>query len=206
MSTANQPAPYGEAATGEADGEGQLDGRAGGALPAEVGNIDKIRDILFGGQMRDYERRFARLEERLAKETADLRDDARRRFDALEAFIRQELEALGERLQAEQRTREQSVEDVSRTLKETGQALDRRLTQLDEQTARGQRDLRQQILEQSKSLGDDIRQKHEELRALLEREVAALGSDKTDRAALAALFSEVALRLTNEFRIPGDAH
>ena len=93
---------------------------------------------------------------------------------------------------------------MSRTIQETGQALDRKLTQLDEQTARAQRDLRQQILDQSKSLGDDIRQKHEELRALLEREVAALGSDKTDRAALAALFNEVALRLTNEFRIPGD--
>ena len=42
------------------------------------------------------------------------------------------------------------------------------------------------------------------LRAIIEREVATLGSDKTDRAALAALFGEVALRLTNEFKIPGD--
>lgn len=204
MSTAgNQPAPYQEVAGNEGNSQ-ELDARGDGALPAEGGNIDKIRDILFGGQMRDYERRFARLEERLVSEAADLRADTRRRFETLEAFIKQELEALGERLQAEQRTRDEAVQDVSRTLKETQQALERKLAQFDEQSARGQRELRQQLLEQSKSLSDEIRQKHDDLRAIIEREVATLGSDKTDRAALAALFGEVALRLTNEFKIPGD--
>jgi hypothetical protein len=205
MSTAgNQPAHYPEVAgDGEDNNEAQL-AHDGGAHPVEGGNIDKIRDILFGGQMRDYERRFSRLEERLVKESADLRDDTRRRFDALETFIKQELEALGERLQTEQRTRDESVQDLSRALKDTGQGLERKLAQFDEQTTRNHRDLRQQILDQSKSLSEEMRQKRDELTALIEREVAALGNDKTDRAALAALFSEVALRLTNEFKIPGD--
>ncbi len=35
-----------------------------------TGNLEKVRDILFGAQMRDYDRRFARLEERLVKEAA----------------------------------------------------------------------------------------------------------------------------------------
>lgn len=204
MSTAvNQPAHDLGVAGNEGDVQ-ELDARGDGASPAEGGNIDKIRDILFGGQMRDYERRFARLEERLAKESADLRADTRRRFETLEAFIRQELEALGERLKSEQHARDEAVQDLSRSLKETHQALERKLAQSDEQSARAQRDLRQQLLDQSKSLSDEIRQKHDELRAIIEREVAALGNDKTDRAALAALFGEVALRLTNEFKIPGD--
>ena len=33
----------------------------------EAGNVDKIREILFGGQMRAYDKRFSRLEDRLAK-------------------------------------------------------------------------------------------------------------------------------------------
>jgi chromosome segregation ATPase len=204
MSTAgNQIAHYDEAAGN--DGASQEPAARGdGLLPADGGNIDKIRDILFGGQMRDYERRFARLEERVAKEAADLRDDTRRRFETLEAFVRQELEALGERLQSEQRTRDEAVQNVSRTVDETRHALERKLAQADEESSRGRRDLRRQLLDQSKQLSDEIRQKHDELRAIIEREVAALGNDKTDRAALAGLFSEVALRLTNEFKIPGD--
>ena len=176
----------------------------GGGKLAESGNIDKIRQILFGNQMRDYEKRFSRLEERLLKESADLRDETRKRFDALETFIKNEMEALTGRLQAEQRTREESAQNLSRELQASSKSLEKKLGDFDEQNSRGQRDLRQQILDQSKSLSDEIRHKHEEIKAALAREVAELSRDKTDRAALAALFSEVALRLNDEFKIPGD--
>lgn len=182
----------------------QLDGRGGGNQLAESGNIDKIREILFGVQMRDYEKRFSRLEERLLKESVDLRDDTKKRFDALETFIKNELEALTDRLKAEQRTRDESVQGLTRNLQDTSATFDKKLAQFDEQTTRSQRDLRQQILDQSKNLSDEIRQKYEELSAIIEREAAELGNDKTDRSALAALFTEVALRLNGEFKIPGD--
>jgi len=210
----NQQAHVAEAAVGrqrestdsQADGNGLANPAmpADDSLSAEGGNIDKIRDILFGGQMRDYERRFFRIEERLLKESADLREDTRRRFEALETFIKNEMEALSDRLQAEQGARDLSVQGLTRELQAAGQNLEQKIAQLDEQTARKGRDLRQQILDQSKNLNDEIRRKYEELSAMLEREAAELRNDKTDRSALAALFTEVALRLNNEFKIPGD--
>ena len=186
-------------------GQPQADGKGAGNQLAEGGNIDKIREILFGVQMRDYEKRFSRLEERLLKESSDLRDETHRRFDALEMFVKNEFEALTERLQSEQRSRDEAVQNVSRDLQSTNQALEKKLSQFDEQTTRNQRDLRQQLLDQSKKLSDEIRQKNAELSAMLEREVAELGHAKTDRASLAALFTEVALRLNNEFKIPGES-
>src|SRR4051794_5479853 len=71
------------------------------AEEAEVGNIDKIREIIFGGQMRDYSKRFATLETRVIKESVELREDTRKRFEVLEMFIKREFEALSERLQTE---------------------------------------------------------------------------------------------------------
>src|SRR5215813_12449769 len=59
-------------------------------------NVDKIRDILFGAQMRDYDKRFARLEDRLMKDAEALRDEMRKRLDALESYVKQEAEALGQ--------------------------------------------------------------------------------------------------------------
>src|SRR6202161_713816 len=64
----------------------------------EGANVDKIRDILFGSQMRDYDKRFVRLEERLAKAADALRDDLKKRFDSLESFVQQEVESLHQRL------------------------------------------------------------------------------------------------------------
>lgn len=167
------------------------------------GNIDKIRDILFGVQMRDYEKRFARLEERLIKEAGDLRDDTKKRFDALEQFIKQEFESLSLRLAAEQNARGEAVDALSLGITDTARAFEKRAAQMNEQSAKSQSELRQQILDQSKSLNDDIRQKYEQLTAALQREAADLRTDKTDRSALAALFTEVAMRLNNDFKIPG---
>lgn len=173
------------------------------ASNAESGNVDKIREILFGGQMRDYDKRFARLEERLLKESAELREGSRRSIEALEMFVKNEFAALANRLQTEQQSREGSVQGVSRELHEAIKSVDSKLTQFHNQTTETQRDLRQQLLDQSKSLNEEIRRKHDDVSATLERELAALNHEKTDRASLSALFTELALRLNNDFKIPG---
>jgi hypothetical protein len=169
-----------------------------------VANLDKVRDILFGAQMRDYDRRFTRLEERMLKEVSDARDDTRRRFDQLENFIRQEIAALGERLRAENQQRSEATEDITRELRDTAKNLNQKISHLDEQTAQTHREMRQQILDQSKSLSDEIRQKTEELAATGAREARELRSDKADRVALSNLFTELAMRLNNEFKLPGE--
>lgn len=173
------------------------------ASNAESGNVDKIREILFGGQMRDYDKRFARLEERLLKESAELREGSRRSIEALETFVKNEFAALANRVQTEQQSREGSVHGVSRELHEAINSVDSKLTQFHNQTTETQRDLRQQLLDQSKSLIEEIRRKHDDVSATLERELAELNHEKTDRASLSALFTELALRLNNDFKIPG---
>src|SRR5262245_37068148 len=167
-----------------------------------AGSIDKVRDILFGSQMRDVERRFARLEERLTKEATDLKDDFRKRLDALEAYARKEDEALADQLRAERSDRVDAHASLSSELKEAAKAHDKRTSALDEQMAKGHRDLRQQMLDQHQRLSDDLRSKADEVLAALAREAQQLRSDKTDRTALAALLTEMAMRLTNEFHLP----
>lgn len=179
-------------------------GPANGGQPIP-GNVDKIRDILFGGQMRDYDKKFSRLEERLAKESAELRAETKRLFESLESFVRKEIEALAERLQAEQQSRETSIQSVSGELRETGRALEVRIQQSVDRATRAESDLRQQILDQSKSLVEEMRQKHEELSGTVDRDLAELNHQKTDRASLSAMFSEFSMRLNNDFQIPGDS-
>jgi len=170
---------------------------------AEGGSIDKIRDILFGSQSRDFEKKVARLEERLTKESVDLRDEIKRRFDSLESYAKKELESLGDRLKTEQSERLEVLKELSREVKETSKSLEKKVAQLDDQAVKSQRELRQQILDQSKSLADEIRQKYESLGAVLDREAQDLRKEKIDRTALADLFTELAMRLNDEFKLPG---
>ena len=168
----------------------------------EGANVDKIRDILFGSQMREYEKRFARLEERLAKALDSIREDMKKRFDSIEAFTRQEVESLSLRLRNEKAERAEELKELTSELRGMAKSLEKKLAQMEEKVAIGHGDLRARILEQSKSLSNEIDAVKKEVSATLDREVQGLRSEKTDRAALADLFSECALRLNGEFTLP----
>jgi uncharacterized protein (DUF342 family) len=170
--------------------------------PREGANVDKIRDILFGSQMRDYDKRFARLEERLTRDAETHREELKKRFDALEAFVRQEAESLGQRLKAEKSERLESLKELSREVRDSNKALEKKLAQLEDAMAKGTTELRTRILEQSKSLSAEIGEKHRELSSVLDRDVQALRAEKTDRETLADLLTEMALRLKKEFALP----
>jgi DNA repair exonuclease SbcCD ATPase subunit len=170
---------------------------------AGAGSLDKVRDILFGAQSREYEKKIIRLEERIARESSDLRSEIKMRFDSLEAYIKGEVESLTDRWKSEQSERAESVKDLSRELKDLTKTVEKKTLQLDERVTKTQRELREQILDQSKSLSSDMRQKYEELSAALDREASELRNDKTDRSALADMFTELAMRLNNEFKLPG---
>jgi hypothetical protein len=170
--------------------------QAGGA------SLEKVRDILFGVQIRDFDKRFARLEERLAKEILDIKEDVRKRLAALETYMKKEVDSMDDRLRAEQEARSDRDKDLSGELKEQAKAFEKRFSGLDETLTRNQKDLRQQILDLHKTLTDEILQKSGEVLAALDRESRELRTDKADRAALASLFTEVAMRLNNEFKLP----
>jgi hypothetical protein len=169
----------------------------------ESGKVDRIRDILFGSQMRDYDSRFQRLDERLTREAADARADTQKRLEALENFLKGALESLTNRLNTEQFARGHAVEKLTYDLAETAKTLELATKNLGEQTDREIHGLRQQLLEQSKALSDEIREKHGQVKADLEREAEQIRGAMTGRESLAEMLSEVALRLKNEFRVPG---
>ncbi len=177
----------------------------GGAENAgNPGNVDKIRDILFGTQMRDYDKKFARLEERLLKESADLREELKRRFASLESFMKSEVEVLNDAQKSEKNARDEALKGVADKLGETAKAWERRAAQSDEQSGKAQRDLRQLILDETKRLAEEIAQKHTDVAAELGRESQELRGMMTDKHALSDLFAELSLRLKNEFKFPGE--
>ena len=169
----------------------------------EGGKVDRIRDILFGSQMRDYDSRFQRLEERLTREAADARADTQKRLEALETFLKGALESLTNRLNTEQFARGHAVEKLAQDLSEAAKSLELGTKNLGEHCDREFHALRQQLLQQSKALGDEIREKYASAKADLDREAGQIRGAMTGRESLAEMLSEVALRLKNEFKVPG---
>ncbi len=82
----------------------------------DADNMDKIRYILFGAQMREQEKWYTRLEQRTFKEINSLKEETKKRFDSLENYVKNEIDMLSDRLQTEQDDRNSSVKDLSKEL------------------------------------------------------------------------------------------
>ena len=132
-----------------------------------------------------------------------MKDDVKKRLAALEQFIKKETESLADRLKTEHDERTDGAKDLAKELKEAGRTFEKKTAQLDDQLAKGQRELRQHMLDQYQKLTDEIRLKSEEVLRRLAQDSNELRTEKADRAALASLFTEMAMRLNDEFTLPG---
>jgi hypothetical protein len=165
---------------------------------SEAESVDKIRDILFGHQMRDYDKRFTRLEDRLLSEIKELREATSKQLESVEAFIKKEIELLNQQLAAEQEQNAKAAKALSKDLESNIRTISRRIEKMVEKQRKDSQDLRQQLLEQTKNLSEQIRNKHRESSQALQNNVADLRAEKMDRSALSQMFVEMAVRMSDE--------
>jgi hypothetical protein len=185
------------------DSQNSPKGEATGVEPMDAGSMDKIRDILFGNQMRDYERRFARMEEQIADTIQDLRDETHKRLGALELFFKEEMAAIQERLKTEEELRSQGDQGISDEMKNVSAALSKNLVQTNDKFAERATELRRQILEQSKQLTSEIQTKYEQTAKELKQTATGLADAKVDRSSLAEYLIQIAMNLSDHSAGPG---
>jgi exonuclease VII large subunit len=166
------------------------------------GNVDKIRDILFGGQMRDYDQRFAELEKNVGQSVERLGRDLEKRIDRLDTYARREIDKLTDQLKAEKKDRAADSKRGSSDLQELTDQVEIWFADVDEQLASETKDLRASIHEQHESLTQLIREAREQLDDALTHQSRSLAESKLAKEDLAGLLSEVALRLQNDFKLP----
>jgi hypothetical protein len=160
-------------------------------------SLDKVRDILFGGQMRAVEGRLQALEERLLHEQAQLRADLGKQLAGVEAEARRELQSLAEQVAADRIKRGEELKALGADLRDGLRSLEKRHVKLEEMGGAADAELRDSILEQSRAVSAQIERLTQRFAADLGREVAGLRHDKTDVSALVGIFSDMAGRLGN---------
>jgi DNA repair exonuclease SbcCD ATPase subunit len=162
---------------------------------AQPESLDKVRDILFGSQMRAVDTRLQGLEERLRREHEALKSDFSKQVESLDALIRSEAQALTERLSAERTKRTEELKSLAAEIKEAIRALEKRHVKLEEATSMADAGLRDQLLMQSSAAATDLAKLGERLNTELQRSHHELATTKTDSASLSSLLSELAARV-----------
>lgn len=166
-------------------------------------SLDKVRDILFGGQMRAVESRLQGVESRLLRGQEALRADFTRQLTALDGTLQKEVQSLGERLSGERTRRTEELKALSADLKDALKALEKRHLKLEESSGMADADLREGILQHSKAVTSEITRLSERLTGELNRSAQELKAEKLSIASLAGMFGDVASKLAAEARGSG---
>jgi hypothetical protein len=179
--------------------------RGGGAVSAEPKpadaapeSLDKVRDILFGGQMRAVETRLQGAEARLQRGQDVLRADLDKRFTQLNAVLVQEVQSLAERLNAERAKRTEELKGLGTEFKESLKALEKRHLKLEEATGMADADLRDELLNLGKAITTEMSRMSERLSAEQVRAAQELKAEKVDTSRLVGLLNDLTAGLAGE--------
>jgi chromosome segregation ATPase len=186
---------------------------------------DRLRDILFGAQIEDYERRLTDMRRELDRAGGDMRQvqerlaelekSLTRRFETIDLELRRiademrreqerqrNRDALFQQLAAQVRQHEETIVGTAESVIE----LKRSSANHDADIRAGKAELidaRDQIEQRTQSLRREIRQSEDTLRAELRRLTDRLENQKTDRRALASMLIEIATRLETGNTVTG---
>ncbi len=167
-------------------------------MQSQLGELDKVRSILFGEQIHAYEIRIQALEDRLREGLDAIRFEMKGGRKELEDLIQartEELTQLIEREQASQAAQNESIGEGIRTAfdfaKEQSDLQQERLRDLD--TA-----LRASLKEETGEVLNDLNAKIEALTASLKEAVGKLSTDKLNRAHISQLLVQMAEQLERD--------
>ncbi|MDH4350620.1 MAG: hypothetical protein OEW56_05690, partial [Gemmatimonadota bacterium] len=105
----------------------------------------------------------------------------------------------------ERTKRADDLKALGSELKESLKAVDKRLAQLDQATSSADADLRSQLLEQQRESAAELRRLGDTLTAELGKTEQSLRTEKADISSLLAIFSDVAVKLSEELQAPTES-
>src|SRR5215467_14564155 len=92
----------------------------------EAVGVDKIRDLLFGNQIQDYDRRFSLLEERFLQRFREVESETARNLSSLELNAKKQIESLADQLREEKDLRTDADKEIERVEREHNDTVEKR--------------------------------------------------------------------------------
>ncbi|MDY6784429.1 MAG: hypothetical protein SW833_18085 [Cyanobacteriota bacterium] len=167
-----------------------------------LGNLDKIRDILVGSQMRDYENRFSQIESELSLLHQDISD----RIDTVKNALRLEIQSSTEQIEKHLKSLTANTQEELAERRQQVERLDQKFTThinaLDESLDQKTNTLRHQFSENRDKLQTDLRSLRTQIFEELDSRFGMLREDKLAKEDMAAILFELGMRLRGDEFVP----
>lgn len=154
-------------------------------------NVDQIREILFGANMREVGKRFDAVEKRLAKESDALKKVLENRILELEKLLGEFRDKTGDELNHEGAQRDAGLASITESLAAFRLDAENQMAELQSEFNSELKQVRQELAAAQKE------QKKEQnlVEKAHQKSLDQLGGNKVDRGELAGFLSDIAARL-----------
>ncbi|MGB2927183.1 MAG: hypothetical protein WBB82_17925 [Limnothrix sp.] len=167
-----------------------------------LGNIEQIRDVLFGQKAQEYDQQFTNYDRRLDKVETDLtqlqietRDRLRSLQDTFSTELRNTLDSLEKKLKYLSLTTHETTSNLQQQLQDTNGDNDKELTALSKSVDDRSALLKEQLAETREQFDTDLQTLKEQLFQELEKGFSFLKESKVSRAVLAEVLFEMCIKV-----------
>ena len=160
-----------------------------------MGNIDLIRDIIFGPKLQEYDNRIDKLESNLSLLEKEMHDRIEQvKTDCL-TELRSSVDALEQRIKSLSLTFQKDNADTRQLIDRTYQNFSGSLESIDKTLVTQTTSIRKELSETREKLQDDTRNLKSQIFDELEKRFSLLSNAKVSRNDMADILFELGLRL-----------
>lgn len=167
-----------------------------------LGNIDQIRDIVFGAQLREYDNRFSKLESDILR----LQQEMRSQIEQLKANLTVELkagvEALDKKLKSLSLTTQEEAADLRQQVDRMNRKFSGSVQSLDETLDSQVTSIRDELFQNKTQVQDDIMALRDLILEELDRRFSDLTDTKVSKDDIAETLFALGMRIKGTEFIP----
>lgn len=167
-----------------------------------LGNIDQIRDIIFGAQLRDFNNRFEKLETELSVLQQEMHDYAAQVKSILSTELRSAIESFEKKLKSLTISSQEEAADLRQQLDRINRKFSTSLEALDEAVDRQNSSIRDEFANTRDRLQDEVRNLRNQVFDELEKRLTMMKGDKVSKDDMAELLFELGMRLKGTEFVP----
>ncbi|MBX9253817.1 hypothetical protein H1Q63_07615 [Desmonostoc muscorum CCALA 125] len=167
-----------------------------------LGNIDQIRDIIFGTQLRDYENRFSKLESDISLLQQQTRSHVEQLKSNFSAELKAGFEAVDKKLKSLNITTQEETLDLRQQVDRLNKKFSTSVQSLDDTLDSQTTSIRDEIFQTKAQLQDDVTALRDLILEEIDRRFSQLTNTKVSKDDMAETLFALGMRLKETEFIP----
>lgn len=167
-----------------------------------LGNIDQIRDIIFGAQLREYDNRFDKIESEVSMLQQDIQDRVEQLKTVFSTELRTTVDSLDKKIKTLTVNSQEDATDFRQQLDRFNRKFSGNIDSLNSDLEKQMNALRDELGQTRDNLQDDVRNLRSQVLEELERRFSMLKDVKVSRYDMAEILFELGMRLKGSEFVP----